>query len=72
MIYPFTVLNSSKDDSGGWNITIRMSKVLRYEENADPAQQFRNPIIESVEQFHRVIADTEDDAMQEVAKIVHS
>jgi hypothetical protein len=71
MIYPFTVIEKSRNGNE-WSLTISVDEVVRYEPSLDPATEFRTPIIKSTQLFHHVVAETEEEAMLEVARRVRS
>lgn len=70
MIYPFTVVKTERPTENGWALTIKYQKVEGYEATDDPANQFKYPIISDIEGFFYVEADTEEAALEEVAKRV--
>lgn len=70
MIYPFTVISSKKVTERGWGITIERSEVVKYEPALDPNEEFKYPVINKCQEFHYIEADSEDEALEEIAKNV--
>lgn len=70
LIYPFTVIECKEVMPGHWGASIRYEKVVGYEPSQDPATQYRNPIIRKIECYYGVAADSEESALNEVAKRV--
>lgn len=70
MIYPFTLVEAKKQDDDNWGVTVMVTKVVKYEPSLDPNNPFTTPILEEMKCFYCVQADTEEAALDEVAKIV--
>ncbi|CAB5220300.1 hypothetical protein UFOVP236_22 [uncultured Caudovirales phage] len=70
MIYPFTLIKAEKQTDTDWGVTVMVTRVVRYEPSLDPANPFTTPILEEMKGFYSVKADTEEAALDEVAKIV--
>jgi hypothetical protein len=72
MIYPFTLVEAKRQHENYWGITVVFTRVVKYEPSLDPNNPFTTPILEEIKGFYSVQADTEEAALDEVAKIVSS
>lgn len=72
MIYPFTLVEATQQTETDWGVTVMVTKVIKYEPSLDPNNPFTTPILEEMKCFYSVKADSQEAALDEVAKIVSS
>ncbi|CAB4195855.1 hypothetical protein UFOVP1298_46 [uncultured Caudovirales phage] len=70
MIYPFTVKNLESILDGFFDVQIERQKVLNYAEPSNQEAIFMTPAIVKFKEFYHVKAETEEAALDEVARII--
>lgn len=72
MIYPFTVKSIESKLEGTFDVWITRQNVLNYSDPANQQAIFMAPTIIKFDEFYHVSAETQDAALEEVAKLVNA
>lgn len=72
MIYPFTVKTIESKLEGTFDVWIERQNVLNYSDPVNQTSVFMAPTVIKFDEFYHVAADTEEAALEEVAKKVNS